>query len=155
MTSTDLRTGGCQCGNIRYRLHGEARMLYACHCTDCQKQSSSAFGMSLIIDPSQIEFLQGEDQLGHWETRGDSGEPKRCAFCPACGSRIYHASDNFFSVKAGSLDETKDLQPIAHIWLRSAQPWIAIDPAQYRCFDQEPDADADLQGLWRAQRNQS
>ena len=152
MTSTDQRTGGCQCGKIRYQLHGEARMLYACHCTDCQKQSSSAFGLSLIIDAEQIEFTRGEDSLRRWDTRGETGGIKRCTFCPDCGSRIYHGGDGYVSIKAGSLDETGDLHPVAHIWLRSAQPWISIDPAQYRCYEQEPEDREELEALWRAQR---
>ena len=26
-----------------------------------------------------------------------------------------------------------------HIWLKSAQPWVAIERGQYACFDAEPD----------------
>ena len=151
MTTTDQRTGGCQCGKIRYRLHGDASMLYACHCTDCQKQSSSAFGMSLIVEAEQIEFTQGKESLRHWDTHGETGGIKRCSYCPDCGSRIYHAGDGYVSIKAGSLDDTSDLHPVAHIWLRSAQPWISIDPEQYRCFEQEPESRAELETLWRKQ----
>jgi len=48
-------------------------MLYVCHCRDCQKQSSSAFGMSLIVSLDDVEFLQGRDLLKTWDTRGDDG----------------------------------------------------------------------------------
>ncbi len=37
-------TGGCQCGNIRYEVVGTPKQLVVCHCTDCQRQSGSAFG---------------------------------------------------------------------------------------------------------------
>ena len=99
------QNGGCQCGAIRYRLTGSAKMLYACHCSDCQKQSSSAFGLSLIINRADVEFTRGADQLKTWDTHGEDGRLKRCAFCAECGSRIYHASeaeDETISVKAGS-----------------------------------------------------
>ena len=148
MTSIDARQGGCQCGQIRYRINGEAYMLYACHCSDCQKQSASAFGMSLIVDTEQIELLQGQDRLRHWETFGDDGTLKRCAFCADCGSRLFHAGEGRVSVKAGSLDVTGDLNPVAHIWLRSAQPWVTIDTDLVRCFDREPDDEAELERLW-------
>lgn len=145
-------TGGCQCGAVRYRLTGAARMLYVCHCTDCQKQSSSAFGMSLIVEHAALEFTRGAELLKSWDTRGDDGEIKRCAFCPACGTRIYHASeydDEPISIKAGSLDDTGNLEPIAQIWLASAQPWISIDRQRFRCFEGEPDDEAELERLWR------
>jgi hypothetical protein len=148
------RTGGCQCGNIRYELIGTPQMLYACHCTDCQKQSASAFGLSLRMRPRDIRLLRGGEHLRSWDTRGGDGVIKRCHFCPDCGTRIMHGSDNpedSVSIKAGSLDDTSDLRPIAHIWLKSAQPWISIDPAHYRCFDAEPGDESELQRLWRAQ----
>lgn len=149
MTRIDGREGGCQCGKIRYRVNGEAYMLYACHCTDCQKQSASAFGMSLIVDAEQIELLRGQDHIRYWETRGDDGSLKRCAFCPDCGNRLFHDGEGRVSIKAGSLDRTDDLDPVAHIWLRSAQPWVKIDSDRARCFDREPDDEAELERLWR------
>jgi hypothetical protein len=53
-----------------------------------------------------------------------------------------HGSDNpdeNVSIKAGALDDTSGLQPDAHIWLRSAQPWVSIDRERYACFEAEPD----------------
>ena len=122
--------GGCQCGNIRYRQNGKPLMLYVCHCSDCQKQSSSAFGMSLIMQAQQVEFIRGAESLRSWDTPGENGRIKRCHFCPACGTRVMHGSDDpseDVSIKAGSLDDTRGLQPNAHIWLRSAQSWVTID----------------------------
>ncbi|MCP4875940.1 MAG: GFA family protein [Gammaproteobacteria bacterium] len=148
------KTGGCQCGAIRYELIGMPKMLYACHCSDCQKQSASAFGMSLIMDPREIEISQGAERLQSWDTQGDDGAIKRCSFCPECGTRILHGSDNPLeqvSIKAGSLDDTSDLRPIAHIWLKSAQPWISVDPGLYQCFDEEPENLDGLRKLWQAQ----
>ena len=149
MTSVNSRVGGCQCGSIRYQINGEAFMLYACHCTDCQKQSSSAFGMSLIVDASQIEMLKGQDRLQHWDTPGDDGSIKRCAFCPDCGSRLFHGGEGRVSIKAGSLDDTSGLVPVAHVWLRSAQAWTTIDRERFLCFDREPDDEAELERRWR------
>ena len=148
------KTGGCQCGNIRYELLAEAKMLYVCHCKDCQKQSASAFGMSLIMNPEDIRFTQGEEQLRSWDTRGENGAIKRCSFCPDCGTRIRHGSDNpleTVSIKAGSLDDSTGLCPVAHIWLKSAQAWVSIDAERNLCFDEEPEDEAELHRLWQAQ----
>ena len=35
-------TGTCQCGNIRYEIIKSLQLVYACHCTDCQRITSSA-----------------------------------------------------------------------------------------------------------------
>ena len=142
MTNTRPGDGGCQCGKIRYRLSDKPQMLYVCHCSDCQKQSASAFGMSLIVQSQHVEFIEGAESLRSWDTTGADGGIKRCHFCPSCGTRIMHGSDvpgQSVSIKAGTLDNTQDLQPSAHIWLQSAQPWLAIDREQFLCFETEPE----------------
>ena len=125
--SNGFREGGCQCGAIRYRFAASAPItLYCCHCTECQKQASSAFGMSLWLRRAELEILSGRPKV--WSRKADSGNDMVCAFCPDCGSRLYHAASPdsaTVSLKAGSLDDTGWLAPRGHIWTKSAQPWVA------------------------------
>lgn len=53
-------TGGCQCGRVRYLLDGEITRLNICHCRDCQMQSGSAFGMSLVVPDETFRLTSGE-----------------------------------------------------------------------------------------------
>ncbi len=122
--STAAQTGGCQCGMTRYRVNGKPLALNVCHCRDCQRQSGSAFGMSLIIQPEMFELTQGE--LSTFQTIADSGRDKVCAFCPGCGVRIYNQTSKLMAVKAGTLDNTTKLQPNAHYWHRRKQAWLAL-----------------------------
>ena len=41
------QTGGCQCGKIRYEITEAPQQVYACHCRDCQRLTSSAFSMGV------------------------------------------------------------------------------------------------------------
>ena len=139
MTEAQPREGGCQCGNLRYRLTAAPLRLYVCHCRDCQKQSSSAFGMSLIMRPEAVLLLRREPKV--WTTRADSGAIKTCAFCRDCGSRIYHATDDKhapISIKAGTLDDTAWLQPSDHIWTSHAQRWLHLEAGAFRLSPREP-----------------
>jgi hypothetical protein len=120
----DEAVGGCQCGQVRYRLEGEAIELTVCHCRECQRQSGSAFGMSLSIPASALEILRGTVRF--FDVICDSGRTKSCAFCPNCGTRIYHRTDAGISIKAGTLDDTSGLRPTAHYWTSRKQPWVAI-----------------------------
>lgn len=43
-------TGGCRCGGIRYRITNAPLFVMACHCTDCQEQTSSAFSLGMPVD---------------------------------------------------------------------------------------------------------
>ena len=140
--------GGCQCQRIRYQITGDPQTLYACHCLDCQKQSSSAFGLSLWVLPNDFKLLSGE--LSFWSTLADDGTEKRCAFCDQCGSRIYHAFDDGspFSIKAGSLDDTTWLEPVAHIWTKRAHNWLDLQRSGNPCYETEPESFDDIVAAW-------
>ena len=130
-------TGRCQCGAVRYRYAGAPGPLYICHCRECRKQSASAFGMSLLIDAAGLTST-GEVRLWHRPT--DSGRRLACAFCPSCGTRLWHRSDGLatMTLKAGTLDQPVDAGTAIHIWTSRRLPGIEI-PAGARWFAEEPD----------------
>jgi hypothetical protein len=132
-------TGGCQCGAIRYELRGEPVALYVCHCTECRKQSASAFGISVIARSEDFVLKQGEALS--WTRTADSGRTLTCYFCPACGSRVWHGErhpGDTISVKGGSLDEPPDLNRAFHIWTKRKLAGVVI-PVHCRQFPGEPD----------------
>lgn len=136
---SNLREGGCQCGAVRYRLNGDPIMLVVCHCAECQRQSGSAFGMSLAVKTADFELLKGA--LKRWERSSESGRRVGAAFCPECGTRIYHEPERMggqaINVRAGTLDDRSWLVPAMHVWTRSKQPWVVI-PAGATEFDAQP-----------------
>ena len=122
--------GGCLCGNVRYSSDAEPAMTAVCHCSHCQKQTSSAFTIIVAMPKGSLQ-IEGEP-LRAYETQGESGQPVIRKFCPNCGSAI--VSDltvlpNLEWIKAGTLDDISWLQPQVHMWCDSAQPWVKIDEA--------------------------
>jgi hypothetical protein len=133
-----MRTGGCQCGAIRYEISGEPKTLYVCHCIECRRQSASAFGMSLMVERLGFRVTQGSSKF--WTRRADSGREVRCAFCPDCGSRLWHEREGFaetVTIKAGSLDEPVDLTNAIHIWTSRKLAGVII-PDEALQYPQEP-----------------
>lgn len=145
------RDGGCLCGAIRYRVVGDPLTLYVCHCTDCQRQTGSSFTLSMILFRSTLELLQGEPR--RFEMTMSDGRPKNGRFCGNCGTRLWSEPAEFPAiviVEPGTLDDTTWIRPVAHIWTRSAQPWIAIPTGVLR-FDAQPDDPMSLINAWRDQ----
>jgi hypothetical protein len=131
-------TGGCQCGEVRYEVVGTPRKLIVCHCTDCQRQSGSAFGMTLVVNEAGFRLTQGEVKT--FASTSAAGRAKLGAFCPQCGTRIYHKPEwrpGTVSVKPGTLDDTSELRPDMHIWISSKQPWVTI-PDRVETHDTNP-----------------
>ncbi|MFB2979536.1 GFA family protein [Microseira sp. BLCC-F43] len=120
-------TGGCQCGQIRYEIRAEPLTLYVCHCKECQKQSSSAFGMSMPVARDAVVITQGKPK--QWKRVSDSGREVICFFCGECGTRIFHnpaRNPKITNVKPGTLDDTSWLNPVGNLWTRSSQKWVVL-----------------------------
>ncbi|CAN5132046.1 hypothetical protein BH10PSE13_BH10PSE13_06980 [soil metagenome] len=138
---TEIR-GGCQCGQLRYIVRARPETVYCCHCRECQKQSASAFGMSLPVPMTDLSFT---GRAASWERDTDIGGRTRCFFCPECGSRVWHqgsASLDWVTIKGGSLDDPSWLRPSAHIWVSRKQPWVVVDPDIPAHLTQPEDLDA-------------
>ncbi len=114
--------GGCQCGAVRFAIARPPLLVYACHCSACQRQSGAAFGMSMVVAKSAFTIERGAPKS--FEKIGDSGRKGICLFCPDCGSRIAHTAVNAehptIVLKPGTLDDTSALTPVAHFWVSRA-----------------------------------
>ena len=109
-------SGGCQCGEVRYQLVLLPKALYACHCTECQRQSSAGFGMSLPVPRTGFSLTKGQVEI--WVRTAASGRTVECAFCRQCGTRLFHApqsNQEIVNIKPGTLDDTSWLKPVAHL----------------------------------------
>ncbi|MEO0462101.1 MAG: GFA family protein [Pseudomonadota bacterium] len=135
--------GGCQCGAVRYSITADRLVAYACHCRECQKQSASAFGISVPVFTATLTF---EGETRSWRRPTDSGSFTNCHFCPSCGARLYHDGENrpgMVTIKGGTLDNAADLQPIAHIWIASKPDWVVL-PEDVPHWEYQPQS----QGEW-------
>jgi hypothetical protein len=134
------RTGGCQCGSVRYESEGRALALYVCHCRECRKQSASAFGMSFIVPRAGFRVTSGTPHF--WILAADSGNKVTCAFCQECGSRLWHertGAPDTVTIKAGSLDEAVDFTTAIHIWTSRKLPGFVIPPGAEQYAEEPPD----------------
>jgi hypothetical protein len=144
-------TGGCLCGAVRYRLTGEPLTFYACHCTDCQTRSGSAFGLSMWVKRDAIEITKGDAAL-HVSTVG--GKQRKRRICAECLTNLFsepREGSDVAVLRPGTLDDTKWLKPAAHIWTRSAQPGTVFAPDAVK-FEQNAGGPDVLIRLWKERR---
>ncbi|KAI1080863.1 Mss4-like protein [Whalleya microplaca] len=143
-TTTDQQqqplTVRCQCGTVSFPTPtAKPTTLFHCHCTECQKQSSSAFGTSAIFPSAGLFPLSAEleAQLCCYSRRTDAGATMDCYFCARCGSRLFHrivdadgTPRESVSIKGGCV-EGLDWGGAVHIYVRSAVLKIPEEWEQY------------------------
>jgi len=104
------QTGGCLCRKIRYEISEAPRLVYTCHCTECQRLTSSAFSIALAV----AGFRLTGDEPQPLESIADSGRVKIRWVCPVCGCWLFSTGkpgDGLHRVRAGTLDDTSWLRP--------------------------------------------
>ena len=142
----DKKQGGCQCGAVRYELKGDPLTCYACHCTDCQTASGSAFTLSMITNEHDMEVTNGEMATSTVDVNGVAVQRHACAHC---GVGLWFSADAYpgiVALKPGTFDDTCWFTPIAHLWTRSAQPWVKLDNGIAK-YEKQPEI-AELIELW-------
>lgn len=147
--------GRCQCEQVKYRVTGETVALFVCHCTSCQRQSASAFGMALWLRNYRKHVLEGE--LRTWIRTTPTNKQLICEFCAHCGTRVFHQMKqqlDLMSIKPGTLDTKLDLEPVAHIWTSSARSWVHL-PADVLSFPENPPSFDEVFAAWQVQKKQA
>lgn len=150
--------GGCQCGNVRFELSVEPICVYICHCTQCQQQSASAFGISVKVLTEGLHIRSGN--LKTFNFKSDTGRQKIGSFCLKCGTRIsnrYEDAPEFTTLKGGTFDDRAALKPVGHLWLKSAQPWmreLVSQDNETLQYKGQPENFEDISAHWKQWRRQ-
>ena len=123
-------TGRCFCGDVQYEAEVNEKQVGICHCTSCQRNSGTAFRVTVYGDGENFRLISGE--LSTFEHVADSGATRSRAFCPKCGTHIYVRSIGgggipMWGFRVGTIDQRDKLVPNAQGWCRSAQPWAIIE----------------------------
>ena len=135
--------GSCLCGTVEFSLSEDPVTLYACHCTDCQRQTGSSFALSMIVRREALEVVSGQPE--QYSVELADGRVKEAHFCARCSTRLWGPSSiaGLAVLEPGTLDDTSWLSPVGHIWTRSAQPWVVI-PDNELSFSEQPEGEASL-----------
>ncbi len=122
--------GGCDCRQVRYRMHTRPLFVHCCHCRWCQRETGSAFVLNAMIEADRVTLLAGEPVL--IDTPSASGQGQKIARCPRCWVALWShyagAGPKVRFVRVGTLDNPDLLPPDIHIFTASRQPWVVLPP---------------------------
>ena len=122
-----ITEGSCRCGQVRLKVKGRPMMTMACHCTGCQKMTSSAFSLSSLYPLEAFEVSGLEPEIGG--LHGDL----RHFFCPHCMSWMFTRFDGmgpFVNIRSALLDDFGGFRPFIESYTSERLPW-AETPARH------------------------
>ena len=135
---SNLVTGRCFCGAVRFQFDRPPIATRACWCRDCQYLSAGNASINAIF---KTEGFKVTGELGEYVSQADSGNTMRRRFCPTCGTQIFSEAQSrpwLVVVRAGTLDDPAIARPTSTIWTASAPAWAHIEPDPANCAGQPP-----------------
>ena len=123
--------GGCFCGTIRYRIDQPPLFTMACHCTDCQQMTASAFSLGLAVAKDGFTVTSDTPSRA-LDKEAESGATSTRYVCPDCAGWTHTTttgSPDSVIVRPSSLDDPTWIRPIAEIFTRSVLPWARLSTA--------------------------
>lgn len=141
-------SASCLCGAIRFRFVGEPLAFYQCHCNDCQTQTGSAFGLSLIASAEHVKALSGDPR--RFRVTLPDGRIKSGRFCGRCAARVWGEPARWPQLRVlrpGTFEGPLPWAPYGDLWTDHAQPWVSFTAGPR--FPRQPEDDGALVKAWR------
>ncbi len=102
---SDVFTGGCQCGAVRFRVAGPLRHASICNCRMCQKALGNLFGAWAEFE-APVTWTRGRPTVFRSSAKVQRG------FCNQCGTPLtYQWGGHNPSLTIGAFDRPNAIVP--------------------------------------------
>ncbi len=118
---SEVLTGGCQCGAVRYRAEELNDDAHICHCRMCQKAVGNAFISLVSVEFDQFAWTRGTN------AEFFSSQKTARGFCAECGTPLYmrDADDTKIFLTLGTLDDPNRVPPKQQVGNEAMLTWFA------------------------------
>ena len=123
--ASDLITGGCMCGAVRYAVTGHPSRVLHCHCQSCRSHTGAPMATLAVFRADQVQFS------------GDARKPYKSApgveraFCTTCGTSMTWETDfgdegPICALHISTFDNPEAMTPTGHSFYTERLPWFDI-----------------------------
>ena len=132
MDSTSHKTKGhCRCGQVKFEVSAKPMITMACHCTGCQKMTSSAFSLSSLFQRAAFSITSGTPVIG-----GLHDSSTQHFFCGHCMSWLFthlEGLDDFVNVRSTMLDDSRIYKPFIETYTDEKLKWASTGAEHSFC----------------------
>lgn len=122
---SEVHSGGCQCGALRYQFQAPLRDIAHCHCSVCRRSSGGIVTTWITVPLASFRWLAGVPR-----EYASSASCTR-SFCPTCGAQLClftTLSPQTLDITVATLDHPELAPADRHIWVQNRLPWLHLDP---------------------------
>ena len=120
-----VRTGGCQCGAVRFALYVEPSKIGICHCRMCQKAVAGPFAVLAEVAWDDFAWTRGTPSVFRSSSRAERD------FCASCGTPLSYREIGgpIIELLTGAFDEPARVPPTYAVGAESRLVWLDAIPA--------------------------
>lgn len=121
---SQIHSGGCHCGNLRYQFDAPLKDIAHCNCSICRRTSGGTVMTWLTVPLTSFQWLAGSPATY------DSGPTCIRYFCGNCGAHaalFTRNSPQEIDVVIATLDHPELAAPARHIFIENRLPWLHLD----------------------------
>jgi hypothetical protein len=118
MNTTTFLSGGCQCGEVRFRVSGHPGTPTLCHCRMCQKAASAPYLTLVGPGENPVEWTRGKP------TWFQSSNAARRGFCRQCGTPLAYDAPDGLALCVIAFDTPDALPPVLAFGMEGKRAWV-------------------------------
>lgn len=114
-------TGGCLCGDVRFKISDAPEFVEYCHCAKCRRSVGAPVMAWALVASKDFELLSGN--LSEYA----SSPGVQRTFCGRCGTSVTYFAEQDparIGVSTASFDDPDKVAPDVHIWRSQRLSWF-------------------------------
>ena len=122
---SELISGACLCGAVRFSIRAPVLFCGHCHCSMCRRAHGAGFVTWVGVLASQFTLRSGAHNL----IRYRSSDHGTRSFCASCGSTLFFSTTQHpdrLDVVRANLDDTAHLPAQFHAYWNHRAPWVSV-----------------------------
>jgi hypothetical protein len=115
---SEVRYGGCQCGNVRFRIEGALGQASVCHCRMCQKAYGNLFAPLVSVRGAVLDWTRAEPK------RFQSSNLVARGFCADCGTPLTYEAPDGMAVSIAAFDDPVAIVPVIQFGIEARIAYV-------------------------------
>lgn len=112
-----IRSGGCQCGAVRFRVEGALGDASVCHCRMCQKAFGAFYAPLVSVRGAKLSWTRGEPKRFRSSSEASRG------FCADCGTPLTYEAPDGVALAIGAFDDPTTIAPAVQWGVEARLPY--------------------------------
>lgn len=120
---SELYSGRCLCGAVRFEAKGKPKWVMWCHCESCRRHSGAPASVFVAFENDAVTVTEGV--IAKY---GSSPGVER-GFCGKCGSTLTCANDRLPTEKhyyVGAFERAAELEPTGEFYAGERLAWLHL-----------------------------